>query len=1093
MTFSALHVRLLGGFDLIYRDAPIVGVNTARLQSLLAYLILHAGSPQLRRHVAFLFWPDTSEAHAHNNLRQFLHQLRQALPEHERFLTVDSKTLCWTLDEGQVIDVQRFLGALTKADVAMGRADSTAARHWLEQAVAQYQGDLLPSCYDEWITPEREQLRQQCQSAYQKLANVLEAQREYAAAVQAAQHMLRLDPADENTYILLMRLHALNYDRPGVRRTYQGAVEALRRELDVEPGEALRQAYERYVRVPETPSLSAERTAPGSTSVPLVGRQLEWQLMQAAWRRAALGAVHLVLVTGEAGIGKSRLAEELFTWAKQQGFTATHTRSYAAEGRLSFAPVIEWLRSAAVRPHVNALDNVWLREIARLLPELLSEHADLARPEPISEYGQRQRFFEALARAILAAPQPMLLWIDDLQWCDVETLEWLHFLLRFTPHARLLVLGTARSEESPPDHPVVGLARHLRAESKLTSIEVSALDAAETARLASHMQGHELPVVAAARLYLETEGNPLFVVETVHAGAARPSVAGSGETAATEQEARVLPPRVYAVIAGRLAQLSPLARNVAEVGAAIGRAFTLDLLLHAGHDNVATTVRALDELWQKRIVREQRANVFDFTHDKLREVAYAEINAPQRRLLHRHIAQAFEALNADRLDPVSAQIAAHYEQAGLFERALPYYQRAGTVAANVYANDEAITLLTHGLTLLAQLPPSQGRDTQELALLIALAALYRITEGFASANLEHAALRARELGEKIGTVAHVQTLFLLQSVHVVAARFDEVFEIETELGRLLERSSDLPCPLRKVHRVVSTMHNTGDFVQAHELFEDIIAVRDDQSIEQLRTITGANYYLMAQVVNSHALWYLGYPQQALAKWQAGARAAHEFQRPLDQAMAITYLAMLQELRADAHTFRVHAEAALAFSRDHNVAYYHAWANLLLQYARAWEQPNADNLAQVREAMHLFATNGTRLRMPYFRSLLTRVLHKAGRLDEALGILEEAFAESRQHDEHWWDAELYRLRGELIWSQVADADAAEAAFRRSLEIAQSQQARSLELRAATSLAQLWQATGRSERARELLTPVYNWFTEGFDTADLQAARSLIAEL
>jgi tetratricopeptide (TPR) repeat protein len=477
----------------------------------------------------------------------------------------------------------------------------------------------------------------------------------------------------------------------------------------------------------------------------------------------------------------------------------------------------------------------------------------------------------------------------------------------------------------------------------------------------------------------------------------------------------------------------------------------------------------------------------------LREVAYAEINAPQRRLLHRHIAQAFEALTADSLEPASAQIAAHYEQAGLFGRALPYYQRAGTSAASVYANDEAIALLTRGLTLLAQLPPSQGRDTQELALLIALAALYRITKGFASPDLEDAALRARKLGVKMGTSAHVQTLFLLQSVHVVAARFDKVFEIEAELSGLLECSNDLPSPLRTVHRVVSTMHNAGDFVQAHELFENIIAVRDDQSIEQLRAITGANYYVMAQMVNSHALWYLGYPDQALERWQEGARVAQESHSPLDQAMAITYLAMLQELCADAPTFRVQAEAALAFSREHNVAYYHAWANLLLQYARAWEQPNADTLAQVREAMHLFATNGTRLRMLYFRSLLARVLHKAGRSDEARGTLEEAFAESHQHDEHWWDAELYRLRGELIWSHAIDADAAEAALRRSLEIAQSQHARSLELRAATSLARLWQATGQSERARELLTPVYNWFTEGFETADLQTARSLIAEL
>ena len=169
-----------------------------------------------------------------------------------------------------------------------------------------------------------------------------------------------------------------------------------------------------------------------------------------------------MLVTGEAGMGKSRLAEEFLLWASQQGAVTAKTRSYAAEGQLSLAPVTDWLRSDGLRAPLRQLDAVWLTEVARILPELLAEQPDLPHYESVTEYGQRQRFFEALARAILVASQPLLLLIDDLQWCDQETLEWLHFLLRFDPTARLLVIGCAREEELPPHHPLRTFLLHLR-------------------------------------------------------------------------------------------------------------------------------------------------------------------------------------------------------------------------------------------------------------------------------------------------------------------------------------------------------------------------------------------------------------------------------------------------------------------------------------------------------------------------------------------------------------------------------------------------------------------------------------------------------
>ena len=391
---KVLSIHLLGGFSLRYGDQPVDGVNTARLQSLVAFLVLHADIPQARHHVAFLLWPDASEANARNNLRQFLYQLRQALPNADHYLSSDAHTLCWHSNDGQSIDVQQFETALMRAAAAEQTDDWRSQRNWLDKALSIYRGELLPGCYDDWIMPERDRLRDQCRGAYQKLVQVLEEQRDYVSALEAAQALLRLDPLDENASITLMRLHNLNHDRPGARRVYLAAVEALQQELGVEPGQAMQRAYERLQHMPEEHAAS---------SLTLVGRQSQWQRLQATWTRAANGDAHLALIVGEAGMGKSRLAEELYTWAERQNFTTARTRCYAAEGSLSLAPVTEWLRNADLRPHLATLEEVWLMELTRVLPERLDEYTDLARPDPITEYGERQRFFEALARAVLAA------------------------------------------------------------------------------------------------------------------------------------------------------------------------------------------------------------------------------------------------------------------------------------------------------------------------------------------------------------------------------------------------------------------------------------------------------------------------------------------------------------------------------------------------------------------------------------------------------------------------------------------------------------------------------------------------------------------
>jgi predicted ATPase/DNA-binding SARP family transcriptional activator len=1114
-----LHIRLLGTFSLTYGDAAVAGVNTPRLQSLLAYLVLHRDTPQLRQHLAFQFWPDATEGQARNNLRQALHTLRLALPDPGTFLASDASTLRWRPDAPCSLDVAELERALTAAEIAESAETTGAAspdgrgalRAALERVASLFQADLLPSCYDEWIAPEREWLRQRCLRALGQLVALLERDGDYPAAIGIARRIIRHDALDEDTSRRLMRLLALHGDRAGALRVYHTCATTLQRQLGIAPSAETLDVYERLLhrddagREAGTANAADGRTAahegPLSATPSLIGRRREWEQLLDAWRLVCAQGPGLALVTGEAGIGKSRLAEELLEWAQQRGATTAKARCYAAEGRLSLAPVTDWLRGEGMRPHLARLSPVWLAEVSRVLPELLTEQPDLPPYEPITEYGQRQRFFEALVRAVLAAPQPLLLLIDDLQWCDEETLEWLHFLLRFDSSAHLLVVGSARTEEVSPNHQLRSLLLHLGDTVAVSEIVPQPLDAGETARLGALIARRELSVATAMRLYRETEGNPLFVVETMRAGLdALPRsqedtrrADGQQATAETALTApATLPPRVHAVIAGRLSQLAPQTRELCTLAATMGRAFRLDVLACAANTDEDTAVRALDELWQRRIVREQGVNTYDFTHDKLREVAYADISAPLRRLLHRRIAQALAAIHADDLDPVGGQIASHFERAGIAELAIPYYQRAAAVAQRVYANEDAVSMLTRALALLEQLAAGPQRDARELALLLALAPIYRVTRGWTAPELERVIQRTLALCETVGTdEQRAEALYGLQSMLVVQAKLEQVQQVAEELRALYERAQRQPPPLSGMMLAGARLHQ-GRFAESYDLCEHMIAAHDPMRSRDLQDTQGWNYAVHTRSWQAHALWCLGYPEQALRRGLEARELAGDLALPFNQALAETYLALLEQLRSDPATARARAEVAHALAVEYKAAYYLTWASILVEYARAWEQPDAERLAALRESIAAFTASGARLRLPYYLSLQARVCRKLGRIEEGLALVDEALAVSRANDERWWDAELIRLRGELLHARGVD-DEVEAALARALEIARAQEAKSLELRATMSLARVWQAHGQTDEARRLLGDVYGWFAEGFDTPDLRRARSLLARL
>ena len=675
-----LRIELLGGFRLLLGDEPLTTVDTPRLQSLLAYLLLNRETPPSRHRLAFLFWPDSPEDQALTNLRNLLYRLRHALPEADRFLYVDRRRLRWRDAAPFELDVAEFEDALSRSEDAH---DSAEERSLLEQAVSLYEGDLIPGLYEDWIIPERRRLRQAFERALERLTRLLENEHDYRTAVDYARRLVRHDRLREASYRRLMRLQALVGDRAGALRTYHRCATLLEQELDVEPSPATREMYERLLSVEETPLVPRSRPGRTGAAPRLVGRQDAWAELRHAWQRAAAGHPHLVLISGEAGIGKTRLAEELVQWASRQGIASASARCFAAEGELAYAPVAAWLRARPLPP----LESVWRTEVARILPELLADAPDLSQPGPITEPWQRRRFFEALTRALLQGEQPQLLFIDALQWCDRGSIEWLHHLLRYDPRARLLVVGAYRPDEVGDDHPLSSLIHALRQDDQLTEIELGPLDKRTTEMLAENVAGGELPPGLVDCLYRETEGNPLFIVETVRGGL--PDEVRELPSGGVICVPRPLPSRMKDALMARISQLSPLSRSLAELAATIGREFTFDVLQEASDAGEDRLVQGLDQLWQRRIVREQGEDAYDFSHDKLREVLVADLSEARRHLLHRRVARALEHVYADNLDAVAARIAAHYERADEPHEAIAYYQRAAEMAETMRAQDEA--------------------------------------------------------------------------------------------------------------------------------------------------------------------------------------------------------------------------------------------------------------------------------------------------------------------------------------------------------------------------------------------------------------------
>jgi DNA-binding SARP family transcriptional activator/predicted ATPase len=1021
-----MRISLFGNLRISFAGSPVTAVNTNRLRSLIAYLILHGDTPQPRERLAFMLWPASSESQARTNLRQLLHHLKRALPAECDLLVTDHFAVRCRQNPSCAIDVVDFQAAIADAGSARTENDRAREIQSLTTAAQLYEDDLLPALYDDWLTPLREDYRRRIAEVLQRLATLFEEQKEYAAAIPCAERLVAMDSLSESHHQLLIRLHAANHDRASALRAYHQCMRVLRREMGVEPGPATLELFERILKSEpgasrELPSGSHE--SPASTPVSqrqkvraLVGRTMEWQRLASAWQSGLEDGPRVAVISGEPGIGKTRLADELYQSCVRQGHAAARSRCYAGQGQVAYAPVAEWLRSDPVRASWTNLRPQQLVELARLVPEIREQFPELdwaGQLNPLAESWQRLHFYESLSAAFGKSRKPILLYLDDMQWCDPDSFEWLNALVTSSAAAGILVLGTVRAEETGREHPFPCFLAGLRQSGMVLEIPLEPLDAQETAELARLESGKPLESECLGEIYQATRGNPLFVVESVRAG--------------------LQSTRVHAVIAARLSQLSAASYELAGVASVVGRPFSFELLEKATDWDEGSVSNALDELWRRRIIESRGASEYDFTHDRLREVACAELSLVRQRYLHRRVARALAEVYGADIESWNGQIASHFEQAGMAEEAIEHYWRAAAYARQRYADTEAADLLRRALTLCRGFCESDRKLKQELDLLVTLGPALVTTEGYSAAEVGETYERALDLSRRLDG----RNIFVILSgvwvFHIVRGDLEKARQFSVEFLKLVEREPTPELMLAGNFLLGSSLFHLGQLEASLNHMTAAIRANSCPAVSVLALFAGPDIDVFCRSYLAHLAWHREDGNDADGHAAEAIAAARRMRHPFSQAIALDYAAMLHVFRGESRAALERGREAVELCSRHAFAYYLAMANILTGWAGAAEGDVYAALSQLREGLEGMRRLGAEIRMPYYLMLLAETLGRAGQVGEALASLSTGFAFASKNGEEWAVAELHRVQGDLLAAE-GKPEPARASYRRGLEAA-----------------------------------------------------------
>ncbi|MGO9455342.1 MAG: AAA family ATPase [Candidatus Binataceae bacterium] len=839
---------------------------------------------------------------------------------------------------------------------------------------------------------------------------------------------------------------------------------------------------------------------------PFVGRDDETRRLWSRWERASDGEGQVVLISGEAGIGKSRLVRQFrkqlaptpHIWLECAGspyFQNTPLYPIADMLQQGFAQRGDGSDAGKLRELEQDLERAGLK-LAEAVP-LIAPMLNLAvgekyPPLVLSPEQQRKRLLTALAGWLFGAPQSVVMAVEDLHWFDASSLELMQLLIDQAPTARVMLVCTARPE--------FRASWTLRAHH--SHLNLTRLNARDVRKLVAGVVAQSaLSSETIEKVVERTDGVPLFVEELTRAvlekGDAKPAV---GDIPATLLDS----------LTARLDRLGP-AKRVAQIASVVGREFSYELILAIAsmpEDDLQSALAKLADaelIYARGIPPEA---TYSFKHALIRDAAYDALLKSRRKQVHERVARVLEMESGHTAETQPELLAHHYTEAALVALAISYWHKAGQRAAQSSANQEAVAHLTRGLELIERLPDTPERSGVELALQTTLGPVLIATKGYAAPEVGAVYDRARELCQRAENSPQLPiVVFGLFAFYVVRADHEKALTLGKHLLSLAESMQDRALLLQAYNALGLALFFQGDFAAAREHLERCFALYD---VEQHRSLAfsyaGQDPGVTSSVFSAWASQTTGYPDQALKRSRDALSLAQLLSHPYSLAYARGIAAAVHQFRKEEKLTQDLAEASLGVATEHGFPFWSGFQTTLLGWVLVKRGKADEGIAQMNRGMEVYWATRAELLRPYLIGLLAEALAQAGSTKRGLALLTEALEAVEKTGERFYEAELYQQKGELLFRSYSEGSESsdftaqssrsceiERCFLNAISVGGRQQAKSFELRAATSLARLWHRQGRKEEAHTMLANSYNCFTEGFDTADLKDAKLLLGQL
>jgi adenylate cyclase len=827
------------------------------------------------------------------------------------------------------------------------------------------------------------------------------------------------------------------------------------------------------------------RTGEQAGQAQFIGRSAELDVLLQKLASARAGHGQIVAISGDPGIGKSSLAGQLRRHLDDPEVTFVDSYCVSVTSLQPFHPIAVVVRQICdigestdeqeIAARIQAAAAVVGLEAPPVVPfvlRLLGVHGDGQVPGTVAPDVMRRQMFEAVSGLLLRHSQrrTLVILVEDLQWIDPASEEFFEQFAAQVAGHHVLMVTTHRTEYAPR-----WLGRP-----HTTHIALPPLSRQESlAILTATCEGQPPPEIADAILD-KAQGNPFFVEELARSAREAPGAATIS-----------VPETIHEVILARLARLDSDDRRLALAAAVLGKNITSNLLhrvVEASDGSVTATLARLrradfliDAPWGPDV-----APRYAFKHALIQEVVYGALRVEERRELHGRIARTLDAEFPELCASEPELMAHHYTEAGLVEPAVEYWHKAGQKALERAASREAVGLLNNGLEIIESMPMSAKRVQLELQMCIDLGGPLSLLKGFASTDVEHVYVRARQLCRQ-STVTPEQLPLVWGLWRFSTARGDlcVAHELAGQCLSIAQTGHD-NARLLEAHRALGiTTYHLGDLPASRTHFDRCSTIYDPRVHSSLAYLHGDDPGVGALARAAHVLWLMGYPDQARQRNDAALVLSRQVAHMPSIAYAEIFAAILHQMLGDADRVRERAEIAVKLSMEHGFALWATVGTILLGWARVSTGGGEEGIADIRRGIEAFRGLGTELYVSYYFSLLAHAQQIRGDLDAARRALDEADAVADKTGERFYSAELGRLSAEVLWRQdPAAAPEAEARLEEALVVARRQQARSWELRVAMSLARLRARQGRQDAARACLAEIYTWFTEGFDTRDLR---------